>query len=231
MFCADTIGPLVKRVMRALGINPVQEKKWFIPEQTILVEYGEATFNSMPEPPSKIWVAFDGAVYECEAEYHVNGFVVNYGNKDGYGGENTGEPFWIQYNRTTSSLRVFDLIGDPLADSNEYTFGIYILEESTTPIDPKYLPEGFGGGGLTSIELETALADGTTQLSEADIAKLSAAMEAKMPVVIRLVLDEMTLASVFYYAGDDSSGSFIANHQGREILLANMVGTWMAIVQ
>lgn len=99
------------------------------------------------------------------------------------------------------------------------------------PIDLKYLPSGMGGG-LPVVELETVLNDDTNQLSVADIEKLSAAMVTKMPVIIRFsYMGELEYCALFFWMGTEGIEIYYARMQGFEVIIANYVGSWQAIVQ
>lgn len=219
----------------------VMEYKEFIPE-TQLTPYTDGSTTEQTVIPTSATMD-DGTVYRVKTAsgtYLATGKAVTLegviepvlvGNGVGFGLEDTGENYGC-----LSGL----VDGEPMFFAADYTngtiFSMDVRTETIIPIDPKYLPN-MGGDGLTVIELETVLADeNTTMLSETDIANLSAAMEAQMPVVIRFEVDISGVKTRFVlmfdcFTIDGGAQSFYAKVQTREFMFANMMGTWMGVVQ
>lgn len=137
----------------------------------------------------------------------------------------------------------FPYIAASTADNDIFTKGIYVFAtadayisriefaEAVHTIDSKYLPES-SGGSLTVIELETEIGEDTTMLNEADIAKVSAAMVQRLPVVIRcnFMDGRISLMCHYIYIGDMQEG-FYAICMQREFMFVNMAGAWAVVVQ
>ena len=167
----------------------------------------------------------DGSEYICSADMvgTSNIFIGKHHEV------NSDLPFMIWFQKDVNEWYVtIELLGVH-GDGTTHNIALYLQVEATQS-------GSSGGGGLTVIELETALADeNTTMLSEADIAKLSAAMEAKMPVVISFELDiagaKPRFVLMFDYFTVDGIESFYAKVQVREFMFTNSMGMWMAVVQ
>lgn len=146
MFFADFIGPIVKRVMRSLGIREensletiLDASKMDIPfEVDTDLGFGEC-FDSNLEGEwtnlsdgDTVKVVFDGVEYICSAARIEDDIKI--GNIDG---NPDGLPFLFNFlgNGERWDLQISVMSTDPT-----HRFTLYKVTETTTPISDKYLP-------------------------------------------------------------------------------------------
>ena len=161
MFLADAIAPIAKRVLRMLGIDTKETQTWLWPEQKMASDFGELAFKVGQQLPNKVWVVLDGVTHECEGTEVADGNALNFGNEAVNGGENTGEPFWFQFNRNSTNVLFIPINPDnptALLDDREYTLGIYTQTETITPINKDFIPwddmPSGGGGGSAPVVVD-----------------------------------------------------------------------------
>ena len=114
----------------------------------------------------------------------------------------------------------------------ESTATITWKTETITPISDKYLPDGFGGGGLPVVELTTEPGiNGYATLTTDECSALNAAFEKKMPVVCQFGLMGMTVSIPLMYIVNpaDSIGYLGTSPFGDLHLTVGNVGNWTAM--
>ena len=151
--------------LRKLGIKTDRKETWLLPEQSFVMEpimdgAEEGMFGSTFTPvgktlPEELCFVINGVVYKSKKQTmeHNADTVGWYGNAAHFSPddfEETSEPFFALLALDDNSFS--GGIINPDTGSLEHagtthTFGIYILEESITPISGKYLPKG--GVGYT----------------------------------------------------------------------------------
>ena len=227
MFCEDMANYAANKALRKLGIKEEPGK----PLHTFELVDGRADIDKrIPlEIGTSYMVDLNGEKFTAVGS-DLGGYEGVYlGNLGGIGMPDvpdTGEPFFVGEMCEDGIWTATAIVPDISGKLTVSTLG------STSPISDKYLPANSSGGGLTVIEIETEVVDDTTtMLSEADIAKLSSAISAKMPTAIRFNLLGYENCLVFGYINFGGVEGFIANLQSREIMFMNMMGSWGAIVQ
>ena len=228
MFCAEIIGPLVRRVMRALGIDTVKTKNYIAPEQTVECIYnpelggcftGIALASIQTVPPEKLYFSVDGTVYECEKK--LFGDEVVYGNLSIAGEpEDTGEPFLFMYEDSEVWEGLFK--GEA---GFSVTLSAWTQTEKTTPISDKYLP----GVCLPVVELTTEIANEVVLTAE-ESAKLTAAAEQRLPAVLRFPFADNTMTAVAVLSEADSASGFGIVMGIQSIQFFNEGGTWSVVI-
>ena len=147
MFCNDIIGPLVKRVLRKLGIREQIGRETIIDETQNDVPFevdaelghgqyfGEGLTGSVFENIASgdaIDVLLDGVRYSCTA--NRDGTEINIGNVEG---TPDGLPFLFRFDYTGET---WDVVIFVMNLAPTHRFALYTQTETITPIDPKYLP-------------------------------------------------------------------------------------------
>ena len=125
------------------------------------------------------WVTWDDAVYACVAYVSSNKVVL--GDENILWGESGGVPFFVT-TLGSSTSSIFTL------ENKEHTFCITQKTETIHPINPKYLPEGIGGG-LPVIEISSKSEGGFWDENGGDLtaeeaAAFDAAVSAKTPIIV-----------------------------------------------
>ena len=86
-------------------------------------------------PPQELHVIFDGAHYKCAHTTSNSSYLHShfYGNAKyrGYSDKDTGEPFYLGWDSGAALL---------CCDSGYHTIGIYIVEETETKINSRFIP-------------------------------------------------------------------------------------------
>ena len=147
MFCNDIIGPLVKRVLRKLGIREEIQSSVFVPQVAVEIPANTASNRVKVEGLGEAsWVVgeqyrviWDGVPYDLVLkEVSSTSSWLYLGNGKPYGKEDTGEPFCV----SVSASYTYGMVAD-FADNSvtrTHTLKVEQVTETTTPIDPKYLP-------------------------------------------------------------------------------------------
>ena len=230
MFLMDAIAPIANRVLRMMGIDTKKTNTWLWPEQKMVSDFSELTFKVGQQLPNKIWVVLDGVTYECEGV--DNGAAIRYGNLVSFGKENTGEPFALEFNKTSTNcyFGIFDP-NNPAEglDDREYTLGIYTQTETITPIDPKYLPSG-GGGGLPVVELSTEIVNEAV-LTADEGAMLTAAAGKRLPTVLRFPYADNTMTAVAFLSEFDGGRGLGIVMGIQSIQFYDEGGTWSVVIE
>lgn len=180
----ETTTPISGKYFPEGGVGYTELMKSLIaPEQTVECIYNPElggcftgiTFTSpQPTPPEKLYFSVDGTIYECEKKAFNDEII--YGNISIAGQpEDTGEPFVFMYDPIEVWEGLFK--GDT---SFSCTISVQKEDEILHPIDSKYLPEGFGDGGLPVVlEVPGAV---FTQILEGDTGALP--LDAEMAGII-----------------------------------------------
>lgn len=176
MICEDFVNYAANKALRKLGIKEVPGKVAIVPEATYEFEEGATLFpaESMPFAEGEtITITIDGVTYSEKAKLLATEGIIPFvyiGNPALAGeGDATEAPYLLFAQDATSvgTGYMFVLVVEDRT-STQHTVAVYKNEgTTTTPIDPKYLPSG-GGGGLRTIKLTTPISLDTqfTMLSE-----------------------------------------------------------------
>lgn len=111
---------------------------------------------------------------------------------------------------------------------------IEVSYKTIHPISDKYLPEGFGGGGLPVVELDVFpyfVAMGTHQFTAEDCAALDAAAKKGMPIIIKCSVNSDTIAYLCHFGIENGSYSFTIIMGGANFLITGKGDTWTATMQ
>ena len=193
MFCNDIIGPLVKRVLRKLGIREEIQSSVFVPQVEVEIPANTASNRVKVEGLGEAsWVVgeqyrviWDGVPYDLVLkEVSSTSSWLYLGNGKPYGKEDTGEPFCV----SVSASYTYGMVAD-FADNSvtrTHTLKVEQVTETITPIDQKYLP----GVCLPVVEIAYIEA-----LSEAEQAKLTACIG--MPIILKT--EFFTLVANYLY--------------------------------
>lgn len=230
-----------KKVLKKLGGDKISGKNYLIPQTNFFAEDdGEGLYvaelgTSLAftlveiqlaggEIPDKVTCLFDGNPYVLDIviieENGVKGYAL--GNLKYYGEEDTGEPFLLISGNND---------GIVCETAGEHTFAIYYEKETIVPIDQKYLPEGYGGGGLPVVALRTEFSTEYTELTAEESAKMEAAASTGLPCVIQFFFSGLVQSAVFNLQlseGDYSYGYMVG--QIGCIVQRVSATTWESIV-
>lgn len=97
--------------------------------------------------------------------------------------------------------------------ANQEGFAWELSYGSIHPIDPKYLPEGIGGG-LPVVELSTSIygsEEEAVELTEAESVALTEAASSGMPVIVKVAVTELEMPYVTIVT-QNLSGALLAGH-------------------
>ena len=146
----------------SLRDRPFGEELEVLFEQTVVFEGEEEGGWQMEQalPISfgdHVKVTFDGTVYECEAFKFDAGIpgAVFFGNPAAFDGEDNGAPFLAA---TSADAGMTMFMGDP------GTHSIKIEKVVVQKLDPKYIPDGVGGGVV--IVQDSAMASGVMPVDQ-----------------------------------------------------------------
>lgn len=150
--------------------------------------------------PAKIWVKLDGTEYECDAveKTLANGMVYTL-----YQGMEEGTPVFAVTILPTDPNSANFIVP---AGASTHTIGIYTIDDVIHLINPKYLPEGFGGGGLETVVLTTAISmspTGSVVLTAEEGVLLDAVAKKGKPFIVSFPVEADGVSGITFQAVAD----------------------------
>ena len=225
MFAMDAISPIANRVKRNLeetGQIPKIEKKTLTPD--VSKEYTDILgidllLQRVSDTPIDLHTF-------CEGKYQLNNGDtfpvypenVSFVEDDAAAYLVSGDASWAILSVPLNSVLLAGLYFTEAVASATF--------ETITPIDPKYLPSG-GGGGLPVVELGISVTqeefDG--QLSEAVSQKLKEAAENNLPIIASLYVQGLLYCLLFTLVKDGGAAMYTALiHSEGDIISFQMIG-------
>lgn len=195
MICEDMANYAANKALRKLGIRTEETAQPVIAETPRQFNDGAATAKGLVEPTAPFMtvgnrnlVVWDGTPYVCVSEKQGVHIVLGNPVIGEWGNEDNGMPFAILAD-VEKDGSIFISFYTYYGDYDFHTVGVYNLVETIHPISDKYLPEGFGGGGLPVVEIATNIVPTPPEslsvaLSDGEIAALTKAGQIGTPCVI-----------------------------------------------
>lgn len=205
---------------------------------TYVFETGVYNFNATAPLYSvgdTITVALDGVEYTSVVKlFEMGGVAVEYvGNPVMLGLEDNGMPFLMQQMNYGGTLFTsIGIIEELESETTQHTLAVYKVEQTITPIDPKYLPPS-SGGGLPVVELTPAIElNGSAPLTTEESAMMDEMAAQGMPFICKCVLVEgdsaQTMTAVMNYSGAGGISMFVGGFAVISVNISNAEGSWVA---
>ena len=238
MFFEEFIGPLVKRVMRALGIRDEKSLKAIMDSGQIELPFeikdgkGELFEDIEDSAAIALWreisngdtckVVFDGKEYilpatvgpssenPADTDIHIGG--------DGY-------PFYFWHTIAESNANMIFFI-EAYDEKPGHSFAVYLQTEKTTPISDKYLP----GVCLPVVELTSVkgITGNDYALTQAEGEQLDKAAQTNLPCVITFSMEGMTISVICEHMVTQGDHVFICTSGMTTAQVGCSDGVWSA---